>query len=103
MTATDREPLTPEERLLADRLARDGAGASPSAALDAAILGAARAAASGRSSVHVAAAPRRDVSRARRWPLAAGIAASLALAVGIAWQLRPAPGDEPRPGAEAPA
>lgn len=103
MTATDHEPLTPEERLLADRLARDGAGASPSAALDAAILGAARAAASGRTSVHIASAPRRDASRTRRWPLAAGIAASLALAVGIAWQLRPAPGADPRLGAEAPA
>lgn len=101
MTATDREPLTREERLLADRLARDGAGASPSAALDAAILGAARAAASGRTSMHIAAAPRRDASRTRRWPLAAGIAASLALAVGIAWQLRPAPGDDPRLGADA--
>ena len=42
MNPIDREPLSPEERALADRLAREGGHASPSAVLDAAILGAAR-------------------------------------------------------------
>ncbi|MDH5821625.1 hypothetical protein QFW77_01270, partial [Luteimonas sp. RD2P54] len=43
MTA-DREPLTPEERDLAERLARSAPRARPSPALDARILAAARAA-----------------------------------------------------------
>jgi len=93
MNRTDREPLTSDERALADLLARDGGQASPSAALDAAILAAAREAVA-----PAAPAPRvssLQASRARRrWPFAVGIAASLALAVGIAWQLRPGPGDE---------
>ncbi|MDR7193194.1 hypothetical protein [Luteimonas terrae] len=103
MTPTDRQPLTPEERLLADRLARDGSAVSPSAALDAAILGAAREAAdAGAPQPHVAVAHRRTPPRRRGWPFAAGIAASLALAVGIAWQLRPAPETEMRAASERP-
>lgn len=101
MNRTDREPLTPDERALADLLARDGGQSSPSAALDAAILAAAREAA-----MPAAPAPRVSALQApptrHRWPLAVGIAASLALAVGIAWQLRPGPGDEaPRARSEA--
>lgn len=76
------EPLTAEERALAQRLARLGPNGEPSPALDARILGAA----------HDAVSKQVDVRRQRRrWPVAFGIAASLALAVGIAWQLRPLP------------
>jgi hypothetical protein len=70
------EPFSAEERELAARLAKLDAAAGPSAALDARILGAARA----------AAAP---VRPARRWPGAVGAAAVLVAAVGLAWQLRP--------------
>ncbi len=79
------EPLTPEERAMADRLARLGPRDGPSPALDAKILAAA----------HAAVAPRRN----RRWlaltgvpatlVTGAGMAAVLALAVGVVWQLRP--------------
>lgn len=103
MNRTDREPLTPEERLLADRLAGD-ASAAPSAALDAAILGAARNASGAAPAQTRAATAHRTVSsRRRRWPLAAGMAASVALAVGIAWQLRPVPDSEMRAASEMPA
>jgi hypothetical protein len=78
MTGARREPLTREERELADRLARLGAAGEPSAALDSRILAAAHGA--------VAARPR---NRRPRWPLAFGAVATLALAIGIAWQLRP--------------
>lgn len=79
MTAAPRQPLTGEERELADRLARLGAAAEPPSALDARILAAAHAA--------VARTPVRR--NRRRWPVAFGAVATLALAVGIAWQLRP--------------
>jgi hypothetical protein len=79
MTGARHEPLTQEERELAERLARLGASGEPSAALDARILAAAHGA--------VAARPRK---RGPRWPLALGAVATLALAIGIAWQLRPA-------------
>ncbi|WP_149193277.1 hypothetical protein [Luteimonas suaedae] len=91
----DRDPLTPEERALAERLARTSPRAEPSPALDARILAAARAAAT--ETTTVTARPRR-----RRWPATLGIAASLALAVGIAWQLRPLPQQVPPPASEAP-
>lgn len=83
-----REPLTPEEAALARRLSRLAPHGEPSPALDARVLAAARAATE-------AAAPRRHP----RWPAALGLAASVVLAVGIAWQLRPEPG----PRVEAPA
>ncbi|UHQ18435.1 hypothetical protein LVB87_09430 [Lysobacter sp. KIS68-7] len=79
--------LTPEERALAQRLARLGPHAEPSPALDAKILAAA----------HAAAEPepirprRREGRKAATWPTVFGFAASLALACGIAWQLRPLP------------
>lgn len=79
MTGARREPLTQEERELADQLARLGASTEPSAALDARILAAAHGA--------VVARPR---GRRPRWPLALGAVATLVLAIGIAWQLRPA-------------
>ena len=87
--------LTNEEHALAQRLARLGPHGEPSPALDARILGAAHdAATQAQSQLH----------RSRpRWPIAFGIAASLVLAVGIAWQLRPLPqATSPYPS-EAPA
>lgn len=84
----DREPLTPEERELAQRLSRLGPSAGPPSTVDARILAAAHDA--------VAAAHPRGAGRGtRRWPVALGVAASMALAVGIAWRLRPLP--EPPP------
>src|SRR5690606_21373803 len=81
MNRRDHEPLTTEERALAQRLSRLGGHAGPPPGLDAAILAAARAA--------VTPAPARR--RRARWPVGVGIAASLAVAVGVAWQLRPMP------------
>jgi hypothetical protein len=75
----DPTPLTPEERALAERLARLGPHGEPSPALDARILAAAHAATQ---------APAR-APRHRRWPVALGVAASLVLALGIAWRMRP--------------
>lgn len=79
MNTRDHEPLTPEERDLAQRLSRLGGHAAPSASLDARILAAAQAAVAARA------------RRRPRWPFGVGIAASLAVALGIAWQLRPQP------------
>ncbi len=92
MTSTPRppprEPLTPEEREMAARLARLGPHEGPSAALDARILAAAHAA------TGPGAAPRRrGVRRALAlpagWLTGAGLAASMALVLGAVWQLRP--------------
>ncbi|MCL1633987.1 hypothetical protein M2650_04935 [Luteimonas sp. SX5] len=88
----EREPLTPEERELAQRLSRLGPSAGPPSSVDARILAAAHDA--------VASRPRPKPGSARRWPVALGVAASLVLAVGIAWRLRPLP--EP-PQMRAPA
>jgi hypothetical protein len=80
------EPLTQEERELAQLIARVGPHGEPPAGLDAKILSAAHAAAdSGRH-------PRKP-----RWPVAIGLAASMVLAVGVAWQLRPLPPAAPLP------
>ena len=103
--------LTPEERALA-ALLRDAATPGPPAALDAAVLAAARAAVtttgaapapppaqdawSPRHSDHRA--PQRRVRRRPRWHAAAGIAASVVFAVGLAWQLQPASHEIPEPG-----
>src|SRR5690606_38709213 len=84
------EPLDATERELARRLAQLDANASPSPALDTAILAAARATPAG-SGAPPQAAPARMRRRPRRWPVGLGIAASLAVAVGVAWQLRPLP------------
>lgn len=73
------EPLTQEERELAQLIARTGPHGEPPTALDAKILAAAHAAVAGK--------PRR--ARKPRWPVAMGLAASVVFAVGIAWQLRP--------------
>lgn len=78
------EPLTPEERALAQSLSRLGPHGGPSPDLDARILGAARAAVHGTPATGGQVPPSR-----RRWPLGMGVAASVLLAAGIAWQLRP--------------
>lgn len=81
------DALTPEERALADRLARLGPQGEPSPALDARILAAARAATS--APVATASAHRPPRRRQRRWPVAFGAAATLVIVGGLAWQLRP--------------
>ncbi|WP_225583208.1 hypothetical protein [Pseudoxanthomonas sp. PXM02] len=78
------EPLTPEERALAQSLSRLGPHGGPSPDLDARILGAARAAVQPSTATTEQVRPAR-----RRWPLGMGVAASMLLAAGIAWQLRP--------------
>ncbi len=88
----NREPFDAEERELATRLAQLSAAGGPSPALDARILAAARAEAAtpaGRP-VHANRRPR----AVRRWPVAAGAVATLALAVGLSWQLRPTPDED---------
>lgn len=90
MTLPDPPSLTPEERELAQRLARLGPHGEPSPALDARILAAA----------HATAAPT-PVRLPPRWPMALGVAASLVLAVGIAWRLRPLPETQPAYRSEA--
>lgn len=85
------EPLTPEERELA-RLAAARAGSDgPPPALDAAILASARQAVAASQPVEEAAAGPVPQRQRLRWPVAMGLAASLLLAVAIAWQLRPLP------------
>lgn len=93
------EPLTPEERELSRLLGRRAEQAPP-AALDTAILAAARAAVDAPPADAVASpeAPRTQRTRPR-WPAVFGIAASMVFAIGIAWQLRPEP--PPIPAGEA--
>lgn len=99
MTLPDPPSLTPEERDLAQRLAQSGPPSEPSPAVDARILAAARVAA---ASTPPAARSARQLPH-RRWPVALGLAASLVLAVGIAWQLRPLPETRTILSSEAPA
>ncbi|WP_313148552.1 hypothetical protein [Stenotrophomonas sp.] len=95
------DPLSPEERALAGLIGRRHDQAPP-AALDAAILAAARAsvstpggdAAAGDAPAAADTAPPSSVRARRsrsRWPTVFGIAASMVFAVGIAWQMRPEP------------
>jgi hypothetical protein len=77
-----KEPLDAGERELADLLARESPP-GPSPQLDARILAAARAA---------TATPERAARRPRRrWIAGMAVAATLVLAVGVAWRLRPLP------------
>ncbi|MBB6599707.1 hypothetical protein [Luteimonas sp. MC1825] len=78
-------PLDHEERELAALLARDRPSAGPSPALDAAILATARKAARDAPGL----APRATRRPRMAWAAGAGLAASLVLAVGVAWQIRP--------------
>ncbi len=94
------EPLNPEERDLAQRLARLGGPREPAAALDAIILAAARAAVSDAASsaansepsrvapTDPKVAPLRPRRPAPRWPVGFGLAASVVLAAGIGWRLQ---------------
>lgn len=93
MTPHEPTSLDSEERALAQRLARLGPHGEPAPALDSRVLAAA----------HAAVAGHRRTSRqgSRRWPLGLGVAASLALALGLAWQLRPLPDAAPAYRSEA--
>jgi hypothetical protein len=102
------EPLSPEERDLAERLARLGGPREPAPALDAAILAAARAAVAPDAPPAPVAGPAEHAdtpppaapadpkvtplrprrSSVPRWPLGFGLAASLVLAAGIGWKLQ---------------
>lgn len=98
----DPMPLDPEERALAARLARLGPHGEPSPALDARVLAAAHAATAGGADR----GGRERGWRRARWPVGAGVAASLALAATIAWQMRPLPApvvSPDDPAARAPA
>lgn len=77
------EPLDAEERALAARLPRLHGRDGPDAALDARILAAAHAAVS---------SPTPAVKRRRSWIVPLTAAASVSLAVGLAWRLQPPPG-----------
>lgn len=103
------DPLSPEERDLAERLARLGGPREPAPALDAAILAAARAAVAGDEAnaavppIAPAASPQADPPQAPaspnvtpfrpkrtvpRWPLGLSVAATVVLAAGIGWKLQ---------------
>ena len=82
MSRLPREPLDADERALAARLPRLHGRTEPDASLDARILAAAHAAVS--SPVPVA-------KRRRGWIVPLTAAASVSLAVGLAWQLQPPP------------
>ncbi len=93
----DPMPLDPEERALAARLARLGPHGEPSPALDARVLAAAHAA----HTAATARAVRERGWRRARWPVGVGVAASVVLAAGIAWQMRPLPAPQFTAGAPA--
>jgi Meckel syndrome type 1 protein len=94
------EPLSPEERDLAERIARLGGVREPAPALDAMILAAARAAvaedakpaAGSETPPATPSAPKVTPIRPRRtvprWPWGMGLAASVVLAAGIGWKLQ---------------
>ena len=88
MSRYPRVPLTPEERALAAQLPRVPGRSEPDAMLDARILAAARA----------AVAPPPALRPRMRWIAPLAVAASLSLAVGLAWRLQP----PAAPGAGAP-
>lgn len=81
MSRLPREPLDADERALAARLPRLHGRGEPDAALDARILAVA----------HAALAPAPAAKRRRGWIVPLSAAASVGLAVGLAWQLRPPP------------
>ena len=82
-------PLDDEERALAKVLPRMHGRTTPGPDLDASILAAAQ------SAVHAAKPLRASIRPRFRWIAPASLAASMVLAVGMAWQLRPLPTLEP--------
>ena len=87
MTRLPREPLDADERALAARLPRLHGRDEPDAALDARILAAA----------HAALSPAPPSKRRRSWIVPLTAAASVSLAVGLAWQLQPPAGPQVAP------
>ncbi|MFS8136903.1 MAG: hypothetical protein ACMG50_02130 [Thermomonas sp.] len=88
--------LDAEERALAKGLPRLHGRTAPGPDLDASILAAAQAA------VQPAKPPRVSIKPRFRWIAPASLAASMVLAVGMAWQLRPLPElQAPQPAASA--
>ena len=83
--ANSPRPLDAEERTLARSLPRLHGRTAPGPDLDASILAAAQVAVRPANTPKLAARPR------IRWIAPASLAASMVLAVGIAWQLRPLP------------
>lgn len=76
-----REPLDPSERALAAALPRLHGRTEPDPALDAQVL----------AMAHAAAAAPTPPLRRRSWVVPLSVAASITLAVGLAWRLRPLP------------
>ncbi len=98
------ERLDAEERALAALLPRPHGRNEPGAGIDARILAAAQAAVA----PNPAPASKRPAVRQRRWILPTSVAATVALAAGLSWQLRPpamrtapAPATASAPAAEA--
>ncbi|MEN1960180.1 hypothetical protein WCE41_07575 [Luteimonas sp. MJ246] len=101
------DPLQPDERELAEALARTASSQGPSACLDAAIIAAARGAAADRAAsvagvatgalappgttgpARAAAAAHRSLRRSPAWLRGGALAATLVVAVGVAWQMKP--------------
>lgn len=94
MNRLPREPLDAEERALAARLPRLHGRDEPDAALDARILAVAHAAVS---------SPTPVATRRRGWIVPLTAAASVSLAVGLAWQLQPPPAPSVSPADSAAA
>ncbi|HOV96325.1 MAG TPA: tetratricopeptide repeat protein [Thermomonas sp.] len=98
MTQIPREPLSHEERVLAAQLPKLHGRNAPDAALDARILRAA----------HAAALRPSAPARRRRWATPLALAASLCLALGLAWRVQlqptaPIASPTPSPQSTAPA
>ena len=91
MTRLPRQPLDADERALAARLPRLHGRDEPDAALDARILAAA----------HAALSPAALSKRRRSWIVPLTAAASVSLAVGLAWQLQPPPAPHVTPASAA--
>lgn len=91
MSQFPREPLDADERAIAAQLPRLHGRTAPDAAMDARILAAAHAAAQ--------AEPTGTPRRHERWVVPLGLAASLCVALGLAWrlQLESPPGTPPAP------
>ena len=88
MTRLPREPLDADERAIAAQLPRLHGRSEPDAVLDARILAAAHAAVS---------SPAPVARRRRGWIVPLTAAASVSLAVGLAWQLQPPPAPQAAP------